>query len=242
MNPLKQWRYWILLLLLVGPILVYLGLGMLWLWERGWLVLGIATTLWVLGGHPLLDPRRPVDEVQPPGPAPARLGVAADLQPARPRRLEAGSGRADEGDKLPYESLLEIDTYINSGRQLFQRLAVHYHPLADNPIDDVPLIELLTALELATEDLARLCRQVPGRRYHHALALADGGPGRRLHLQGERPVFLPAAVPESGRRPGPVGFPRMDREAGVEEHAAEHAALVLPGLCRIAWAPTWSSS
>ncbi len=35
-------------------------------------------------------------------------------------------------------------------------------PLATNPIDDVPLVELLTALELATEDLARLCRQVPG--------------------------------------------------------------------------------
>ena len=40
---------------------------------------------------------------------------------------------ADEGDKLSYESLLEIDTYINSGRQLFQRLAVHYHPLASQP-------------------------------------------------------------------------------------------------------------
>ena len=48
------------------------------------------------------------------------------------------------------------------GSGLFQRLAVHYHPLATNPIDEVPLIELLTALELATDDLARLCRQVPG--------------------------------------------------------------------------------
>ena len=34
--------------------------------------------------------------------------------------------------------------------------------MAANPIDDVPLVELLTAFELATEDLPRLCRQVPG--------------------------------------------------------------------------------
>jgi hypothetical protein len=162
MNPLKQWRYWLLFLLLVGPILAYMGLGMLWLWERGWLILGIATTLWVVSGvlfsilaarwtqssHPVLPP---LDWEAP--------------QTFSPRDREAWQlvqDAADEGDRLPYEALLEADTYINSGRQLFQRLAKHYHPLVANPIDDVPLIELMTALELATEDLARLCRQVPG--------------------------------------------------------------------------------
>ncbi len=34
--------------------------------------------------------------------------------------------------------------------------------MAANPIDDVPLVELMTALELAAEDLSRLCRQIPG--------------------------------------------------------------------------------
>lgn len=162
MNPLKQWRYWILLLLLVGPILVYLGLGMLWLWERGWLVLGIATTVWVLAGilfsifaarwtkssHPVLPP---LDWESP-----------QTFSPLDRDAWKLVQDDADEGDKLPYESLLEIDTYINSGRQLFQRLAVHYHPLADNPIDDVPLIELLTALELATEDLRGSAGRYPG--------------------------------------------------------------------------------
>src|SRR5689334_15366647 len=139
-----------------------MGLGMLWLWEHGWLVLGIATTLWVVSGvlfsilaarwtqssHPVLPP---LDWEAP--------------QTFSPRDREAWQlvqDAADEGDRLPYEALLEADTYINSGRQLFLRLAKHYHPLAANPIDDVPLIELMTALELATEDLARLCRQVPG--------------------------------------------------------------------------------
>jgi predicted GTPase len=161
-NPLKQWRYWLLSLLLVGPILAYMGLGMLWLWERGWLILGIATTVWVTAGilfsilaarwtqssHPILPP---LDWEAPQTFSPRDREAWALVQQA-----------ADEGDQLPYEALLEADLYINSGRQLFQRLASHYHPLVTNPIDDVPLVELLTALELATEDLERLCRQVPG--------------------------------------------------------------------------------
>ena len=54
------------------------------------------------------------------------------------------------------------DIYIESGRDFFNRSGIHYHPLASNPMEDVPLVELLTALELAAEDLSRLCRQVPG--------------------------------------------------------------------------------
>ena len=70
MNPLKQWRYWLLVVLLVGPIIGYMGLGMLWLWEHGWVTLAVATTIWVLAGilfailaarwtrsqHPVLPP------------------------------------------------------------------------------------------------------------------------------------------------------------------------------------------
>src|SRR5262249_31637080 len=40
--------------------------------------------------------------------------------------------------------------------------AAHYHPLPHDPIEHVPIVDLLTALELAAEDLAELCRQVPG--------------------------------------------------------------------------------
>ena len=42
------------------------------------------------------------------------------------------------------------------------RLADHYHPLPTDPIEHVPVVELLTAMELAAEDLNGLCRQVPG--------------------------------------------------------------------------------
>jgi hypothetical protein len=69
---------------------------------------------------------------------------------------------AERGENLPYESLLGGDVYIETGRRLLNRLAGHYHPHATNLLDDVPLVELLTAFELAAEDLAGLCRNSPG--------------------------------------------------------------------------------
>ena len=60
------------------------------------------------------------------------------------------------------ESLIEADLYIETGRKLLTRLASFYHPNTSNPLDEVPLVELLTAMELASEDLAQLSRQVPG--------------------------------------------------------------------------------
>src|SRR4029079_19358822 len=69
---------------------------------------------------------------------------------------------SDAGDALAMEELLGADLYIETGRRLLGRLAAFYHPATSHPLDEVPLIELLTALELASEDLAQLSRQVPG--------------------------------------------------------------------------------
>ena len=162
MNPLKQWRSWVLALLLVGPVLVYMTFGMIWFYNQGWLILSLATSLWILSGiafsvlaarwtkssHPMMPP---LDWESPQTFSPLDRSAWLLVQNA-----------ADEGESLPYEKLLDVDCYINSGRDLFHRLADHYHPLVSNPIDDVPIVELMTALELAAEDLAKLCRQLPG--------------------------------------------------------------------------------
>jgi uncharacterized protein len=49
-SPLRHWRSWVLVALLVGPVLAYVGLGMLWLWERGWVVCTVAAVVWVIAG------------------------------------------------------------------------------------------------------------------------------------------------------------------------------------------------
>src|SRR5579883_2398661 len=48
MGVIKNWRSWVLLVLLVGPVLAYLGFGALWLLERGWLL--PAGALWITSG------------------------------------------------------------------------------------------------------------------------------------------------------------------------------------------------
>jgi predicted GTPase len=157
---LKNWRAWILLVLLVGPILAYIGFGSLWLYERGWLL--IAGALWVASGvvfailasrwtkatTPLLPP---LDWDAP------HTFTAFDRQ-----AWELVEAEADQGDTIAIEALSEVDIYIDTSRRLARRLAAHYHPLANDPIGHVPVVEFLTALELAAEDLNGLCHQVPG--------------------------------------------------------------------------------
>ncbi len=44
----RNWRAWVLVVLLVGPVLAYLGFGALWLMEHGWLL--IAGSIWIASG------------------------------------------------------------------------------------------------------------------------------------------------------------------------------------------------
>jgi len=159
---LKNWRSWTLLALFFGPFLVYIGLGLLWLKDHGWiwvtaaglisLVLGIIFTLllnrWTKSPKAFLPP---IDWDAP--------QTFTDFDRKAWLLVEA---EAERGEALEMAALTSLDTYIDTGRRLAGRLAAHYHPLSADPIERVPVIELLTALELAAEDLSQLCRQVPG--------------------------------------------------------------------------------
>ena len=159
---LKNWRSWTLLALFFGPFLVYIGLGFLWLKEQGWvwvtvaglisLITGLAFTLlltrWTKSTKNFLPP---IDWDAP--------QTFTDFDRKAWSLVEA---EAERGESLEMGVLTTFDTYIETGRRLAGRLAAHYHPLSSDPIERVPVIELLAALELAAEDLSNLCRQVPG--------------------------------------------------------------------------------
>ncbi|HEV3164905.1 MAG TPA: GTPase [Isosphaeraceae bacterium] len=150
-----------LLILLVGPFAAYIGFGAMWLAQRGWW-LYYATGLWILSGivFAILAARwtasknqllPPIDWDSPQTFAPRDRAAWALVQE-----------EADRGESISMDDLSTADVYIDTGRRLVRRLAAHYHPLSHDPIEHVPLIELLTALQLAAEDLTHLCHQVPG--------------------------------------------------------------------------------
>ncbi len=159
---LKNWRSWLLIVLFVGPYVAFMGLGFLWLKERGWLWVTVAGTISIVCGvvFTLLmslwskSPRAflpPIDWDAP------QTFTEFDR-----RAWALVEAEAVLGESVDMAALLRFDTYIDTGRRLATRLAAHYNPLSADPIERVAVVELLTALELATEDLVGLCRQVPG--------------------------------------------------------------------------------
>ncbi len=157
---LREWRTWILLLLLVGPVLAYIGFGTIWLYERGWIVAAVVG--WIVAGglFAVLAARWTTSArtVLPP----------LDWDEPRtfsPRDRQAWlivEAEAHAAEELSAEALFDGDRYVAVGRRLMRKLAEHYHPESGDPLDHVPVVELLGALELAAEDLARMTRQIPG--------------------------------------------------------------------------------
>jgi uncharacterized protein len=161
-SPLRQWRSWVLVGLLVGPVLVYVGLGMLWLWERGWLICTIAAVVWVVAGVAFSVLASRWTKTSRPLMPPLDWDSPQTFSPLDRDAWKLVQDEADQGETLTFDVLLGGDVYIETGRRLMKRLVEHYHPLTAHPFDDVPVVELLTAFELAAEDLSGLCRQVPG--------------------------------------------------------------------------------
>jgi hypothetical protein len=155
-----NWRAWVLLILVVGPILAYMGFGALWLAAQGWLL--IATAVWVVAGILFAVLAERWTKARRPLLPPLDWEAPQTFSPFDREAWKLVVAEAERAETVALEALSGADIYIETGRELARRLAAHYHPLSHDPIEHVPIIELLTALELAAEDLAGLCRGVPG--------------------------------------------------------------------------------
>jgi hypothetical protein len=156
----RNWRAWVLITLLVGPVLAYLGFGALWLMERGWLL--IAGSIWIASGLVFAVLAARWTKASRPLLPPLDWDAPQTFSPFDREAWKIVEAESDQGDTLSMTSLSGPDVYIEAGRRLTRKLAEHYHPLSQDPIEHVPVVELLTALELAAEDLNRLSRQIPG--------------------------------------------------------------------------------
>lgn len=157
---LRNWRAWVLLVLFAGPLLAYVGFGAMWLWEHGWLLIaGVAWMVLYLVFAVLSDRwTRSKEAILPP------LDWTAP-KTFTPRDRSAWAiveEEADTAESAENQDLNGFQLYASTGQRLAERLAAHYFPNASHPVERVPVVELLTALELAAEDLRGLCREVPG--------------------------------------------------------------------------------
>ncbi|MDG3005707.1 GTPase [Paludisphaera mucosa] len=157
---LREWRSGVLLLLFLGPFGVYILLGTLWLYEHGWIIVGVLAWIAAGGLFAILAARwtTSVRTVLPP----LDWDAPRTFSPHDRAAWQIVEDEAQASEALAMEALIDGDRYIETGRVLIKHLAEHYHPESKHPLDEVPVVELLSALELAAEDLAKLTRQVPG--------------------------------------------------------------------------------
>jgi hypothetical protein len=158
----KSWKTWVLITLLAGPYAVYIGLGFLWLIQHGWWVataagfvgFGSGVLFYLLAAKwtkQNIEVLPPIDWESPGSFAPIDREAWALVE-----------HESQEAESVSIEAMSKANFYLDSGRKLAEQLAKHYHPETADAIEGVPIIELLTALELAAEDLNSLVRQVPG--------------------------------------------------------------------------------
>lgn len=157
---MREWRTGVLLLLFFGPFLAYIGFGTLWLYEHGWIIPGVIGWIAAGGLFAILAARwtTSVRTVLPP----LDWDAPRTFSPLDRQAWQIVEDEAQASEELAMETLIDGDRYIETGRILLQKLAVHYHPDTKHPLDEVPVVELLGALELAAEDLGKLTRQIPG--------------------------------------------------------------------------------
>lgn len=155
-----DWRMVVLTALFLGPFAIFVGLGWAWVAERGWALpafllwslagvfFGILSARWTRTRRPILTP---LDWSAPHTFAP-RDREAWNLVLAAAERTEQATS----------DDLVNPEVYFHVATNLADELAHFYHPRSTDPIEYVPVVDLLTAIELASEDLGRMIREIPG--------------------------------------------------------------------------------
>ena len=157
---MSRWRLVLLLVLSTAPLVLLIGLGWYFLWERHWAFVAWwpMFACWAvacgLGWYWARKRRllRPLDFT------PSAASTERDLQAWR-----LVKERAQGASKLPPDKLLEFQFYVNTAQEMALELARSYHPNATDPIAKLTIPEILAVVELASHDLSELVDQyMPG--------------------------------------------------------------------------------
>ena len=153
-----RWRFVLIAILILLPILLFGGVGAWAVWQSGhglWLSWTIPVC-WSVAWF-LLRRARPAEVPLP------EIGSRLHWTPqdqAAAEIIVAEQGRADQATA---EQLTRLDFYQQRTIELATQLARHYHPKSDDPLGSLSVVELLTVVQLVAEDMEGWFQQyVPG--------------------------------------------------------------------------------
>ena len=159
----RHWPEALLIVAVVLPWLALLALGILWLWQGGYVwVWAIAAAALGLVAWPLarLVRRRANDE--------ARVALGDRAEPSRAwnvREREAWSDVLAIADTTAPFSVAEIDPLVASARQIIEAVAGRLHPETHIPWAQFNVPEILLLTERVSRNLRReALRTIPGIR------------------------------------------------------------------------------
>lgn len=164
---MRYWRWYILVTLLGGPVLVLVGFGMYHLWLSGW---------WVWLWWPLTGAMALAFYLAWRWQRQQRL-LRVDFTPPlhwteRDRQAwKLVEQRGQKAPELSVDKLSSMPFYWETAQDMALEIARFYHPRARDAIASLTIYEILAVVELAAHDLARMVDQfLPGG---HLLTLRD---------------------------------------------------------------------
>ena len=148
---MNRWLVGLVAFLLTLPILVVATAGGIALWLSGWYfyVWWLLPICWGLAFLILRNVRKK---------RVAKLEATRVWTPRDDAAWKIVDEEAKKAAQWPEDKLAVADTYVATVRELAVKLARHYHLDAADPIEQLTLIEIFTAIELAGRDMAELVR------------------------------------------------------------------------------------
>jgi predicted GTPase len=157
---MSRWRLVLLLVLGTAPLLLLMGLGWYFLWERhrafvAWWPMFVC---WAVACGLAWYWARKKQLLRPMDFSPSVANTERDLQ-----AWKLVKERAQGASKLPPEKLTEFQFYVDTAQEMALELARSYHPGVTDPVGKLTIPEILAVVELASHDLSELVDQyMPG--------------------------------------------------------------------------------
>jgi predicted GTPase len=157
---MSRWRIGLVLILAAVPLLFLTALGAYFLWERHWHFWAwwLISLFWATAYGLAWYWQRKHRLLRPPDFSSPLHWTERDQQAWR-----LVEERAKNAGSIDPESLVGIQIYVDTAKEMALELAGAYHPGAKDPVSQLTIPEILAVVELAAHDMAELVdRYLPG--------------------------------------------------------------------------------